>query len=89
MHLINAHADVSTKARGLKFSLRLHLQPYFVYKSSEGSSKSVHSPEPSLLTDAIKINISCTGPNDLIQCDLCKTATLKKTKNWVSRPIIA
>ena len=40
--LINTHADVSSKARGLNLDLRLHLQAYFLYVSSEGSGKSVH-----------------------------------------------
>ena len=32
---INPHADVSSRARGLKFGLSLHLHPYFEYASSE------------------------------------------------------
>ena len=42
MYLINAHSDVSNKAKGLSFVLSHHLQPYFVYASSEGSGESVH-----------------------------------------------
>ena len=32
-----ACADISSGARGLKLGLKLHLHPYFVYASSEGS----------------------------------------------------
>ena len=42
MPLINAHAVVSSGARGLNFGLSLHLHPYFVYASSKGSGKSAH-----------------------------------------------
>ena len=42
MPLINAHADATREARGLKFGLSLHLHPYFVYASTEGSGESVH-----------------------------------------------
>ena len=31
-HPINAHADVSCRARGLNFGLHIHLHPYFVCK---------------------------------------------------------
>ena len=52
MALINARPDVFKEARGLYFSMSLHLHPYFMYASSEGSSESAHicadSPEPSL-----------------------------------------
>ena len=34
---VNAHADVSNMVRVLNFALRLHLHPYFMYTSSEGS----------------------------------------------------
>ena len=54
MSVINTHADISRKASGLRFGLSLHLHQYFVYVSSEGSAESVHSPEPSLLADAIR-----------------------------------
>ena len=40
---LNACADVSRGARGLKFGLCLHLHPYFVYTSSEGSGESVQT----------------------------------------------
>ena len=36
--LINAHANVCSEARGLNLGLSLHLHPYFVNASSEGSS---------------------------------------------------
>ena len=42
MSLVNTHADLSSKARGLNFSLNLHLHPYFVYVRSIGPGKSVH-----------------------------------------------
>ena len=42
MPLINAHTDVSSQTRGLIFHLSLHICPYFVYASSEGSNVSVH-----------------------------------------------
>ena len=38
---INAHNDVfSSRARGLNISLRLHLYPYSMFASSEGSGES-------------------------------------------------
>ena len=42
MPLINANDNVSSEGRGLKFGLNLHLHPYFVCVSSEGSGKSTH-----------------------------------------------
>ena len=54
--LLNACADVSSSARGLKFGLRLHVYPYFVYTNSEGSGESAHLrrlPEIWLLNIAI------------------------------------
>ena len=64
MPLITAHADVPTKAiyRGLNNGLSLHLHPYFVYGSREGSGGSVHA-------DAISNEIFCNGPN--IEYTLC------------------
>ena len=38
---MNSHADVSSRARDRYFGLCLHLHPYFVYASGEGSDKSV------------------------------------------------
>ena len=43
MHIrptINAHASISSGDRGLNFGLGLHLHPYFVHASREGSGKS-------------------------------------------------
>ena len=40
--IFNAHADVSGWARGLKFSLNLHVHPYFMYVSSKGTDESAH-----------------------------------------------
>ena len=40
--LLDANADVSSDARCLKFGPSLHLQPCFLYLSSEGSGESVH-----------------------------------------------
>ena len=37
--LINAHSDISCKARCQKFGLSLNLHPYFEYASSKGSSE--------------------------------------------------
>ena len=42
MPLTNAHADVSSEARGLNFGLRLYPDPYLVYARSECSSLSAH-----------------------------------------------
>ena len=36
---LNAHAVVSSGARGLNFGLSIHPHPYFVYASNEGSGK--------------------------------------------------
>ena len=38
----NTHADVPSRARGLKFGLSLHLHPYFMFSSSKGSGESAH-----------------------------------------------
>ena len=40
---LNAHAEVFSGARGLNFGLSLHLHPYFVYASSEGSGESAQA----------------------------------------------
>ena len=40
--LINANIDISSEARGPKFGMSLHLHPYFVYTSGEGSGESAH-----------------------------------------------
>ena len=39
-HPLNAHADLSSEAKGLNFCLSLHLQPFFEYASCEGSGES-------------------------------------------------
>ena len=39
-HIVNFHADISSEARSLSIGLILHLQPYFVYESCEGSGES-------------------------------------------------
>ena len=49
----SAHTGLSRRAGGLKFGLILHLYPYVVYASSEGSGESV----PSLLENAIGTEI--------------------------------
>ena len=36
MPLMDAHADISSKAGGLHFGLNLHLHPYYVFASREG-----------------------------------------------------
>ena len=42
MPLINNHVDVFSELRRLQFRLDLHIHPYFVYESSEGSSESAY-----------------------------------------------
>ena len=39
---LNAAAKVSSQALDIKFGLSLHLHPFFVYVSSEGSGESAH-----------------------------------------------
>ena len=56
MSLINIHGDITSRARGLNFGPSLHLHPYSVYTSSEGSGESV------CLSNAIGTKISCVGP---------------------------
>ena len=43
---INAHAVISTLARGLNIGQGLHLHPYFIYAHSEGSGEYVHLSRP-------------------------------------------
>ena len=43
MPLINDHASISSKPRGLHFCLSIYLHPYFVYVSGECSSESAHT----------------------------------------------
>ena len=40
MQELNSHADIDSKARGLKFDLSLYLHPNFEYVGSDGSGKS-------------------------------------------------
>ena len=42
LRYINAHAYVSSRAWGSKFSLSMHLHPFYVYASSEGYDESAH-----------------------------------------------
>ena len=39
---LNAHADISREVSNLNFGLGLHLHPYFVYATSQGSGQSLH-----------------------------------------------
>ena len=64
---LNMHAQPSSGAKSLQFSMRLHHCPFFVWASSEGSEESVgflcvctDSPE-SLLLACTKILFE--GPN--------------------------
>ena len=63
----DAHVGVSSFARGLYFSLSLHLLLYFVYASRKNSYEYIceGSHEPWLLPDTTNIKISCAGPNIL------------------------
>ena len=63
MPLRNTHADISSKARGLNFDLSLHLHPYVMYSSSNGSNESVLKLPR--LNNEISTEISCTGLNIL------------------------
>ena len=40
---LNAHAGVSSGSRGLTVGVSLHLHPYFMYASSEGSGQSAQT----------------------------------------------
>ena len=39
---LNAYSDVSSGTRSLNFGLGLHLHPYFMHASSEGSDETAH-----------------------------------------------
>ena len=60
---VNAHADVSSRARGLHIGLsdsrHVYTHPYFVYASSK-SSDCAGLSEPSLLTNAIRTKSGST-----------------------------
>ena len=62
---LNNPAAVYRDVIGLYFGPNIHLLPYFMYVTSEGSGEPAHfsagSPEPSLLAYAISIKISCSG----------------------------
>ena len=68
--MYNSYADVSSEARGMDIGLNFHLYPYFVCAGSKAlaslrpvssESKCADASKPSLLTDAISTEISCTG----------------------------
>ena len=59
---INAHVDISSRARGLNFGLSLHLHPYFVFAISEGCGEGADLPKHWLLNIAISTKISYAGP---------------------------
>ena len=71
---IKANAIVSIWVRIFVFGLSLHLYPRFILRVVNALVSlciCTDSPEPSLLADAISIEISCTGPNDLSYINLC------------------
>ena len=45
---LKAHAEVSSRARGLQFVLSLHLLSYFVHARSEGSGMTMSTVKPVL-----------------------------------------
>ena len=59
-------AQMSMLMYPLTFGLSLHLHPYQVYSSIEGSGDTVHGcldlPEPWLLAISISVKILCAGP---------------------------
>ena len=76
MPLINVHtdvsnvnADVSSQAKGLKFSRRLHHHPYFVYLAAKALASlriCADFPTPSLLAGAIR-----TENGNRVTCLIC------------------
>ena len=54
----------SSGTRSIIFGLVLHLLSYFMYVSSEGSGKTEHLPESSMLIHAIITKISPAGSNN-------------------------
>ena len=65
--LINAHADVSSRARNLNLSLSLHLHPYFEYASSQGSDEHMHRLAWAFVAPLVATitKISCADPYSL------------------------
>ena len=59
MLIINAHADVSSKARAINFSMGLYQHPYFDV-SEQRMLLQVCASVPSLLASAIRTEISWT-----------------------------
>ena len=51
------HADVSSRARGLKLGIGLHLHPYVEYVSSKGSGIHIGSPDPSLQVKVLQFHV--------------------------------
>ena len=48
-HSLNIHVQLSSGSKGLKVDMRLHLNTYFVYASSEGSDETAHTHMRSLV----------------------------------------
>ena len=61
---LNTDANVSSRARGLKFGLSLHLHPYFMCAVKALLSLCICLPEHSLPNNAISNKISCAGSYD-------------------------
>ena len=77
MSLVNTHADLSSKDRGLNSSLFLHLHPYFMYVRRKGSGESalVGRLDYSLAArNLLSIKISCAGlfTSKEIECSILK-----------------
>ena len=67
---LNVHADVTSKAVGLNFGLSIHLQTYLCIQPAKVLTClciCADTPEPSLLSGAISIEISCNGQNSLLE----------------------
>ena len=63
--ILNAHADVFSKARCLSFGLSLHQHSFFALCMQAAKALAslriyADTPEPSLLANAIRTEISCT-----------------------------
>ena len=57
MSLVNADANVSREVRGVILGQNLHLHPYFVHASSEGSGKSANMCRLALGSDCSLIHL--------------------------------